>query len=167
MSTVKKRTTSRPRPPGILLLAGAALLSGSGCAGESEVSEQEYAVPGCYQFEQVEGDPALGLPWGVEFLDEPLEGWPALSDAFVARTWLTSDQVADHPFGYWTPVEGDSIRTGYPAGGGFDVRLAAPDEDGDLAGWGRAVGDAVAPDARPGPPPTRPVVARRVSCPTS
>lgn len=150
--------------PFVVFLAAALFVGG--CAAGGGSPETEPAVPGCYRFQEAEGDSALGLPWGIQLTDEPLEAWPALTDAFVARTWLTPDRSADHPFGYWRHADGDSIRTGYPAGGGFDLTLALPDETGEMAGWGRAVGDALAPNALADPPPPRPVTARRVSCPS-
>ena len=135
------------------------------CASAHSIPDDAATLTGCYRFEQPPGERELGLPWGVELLDETLEGWPAFPDAFRARSWLTREQSADHPFGYWMRVQGDSIRTGHPGGGGFDLVLAGPDDEGELIGLGRAVGDALRPDDPGAPPPSARVIARRVDCP--
>lgn len=142
----------------------AAALVGAACASAGARDGVDELV-GCYQFEVSADSRALGLPWGFELSDEPLEGWSALPDAREAVTRLTATRVADHPFGFWEPVPegGDSIRVGHPGGGGFLLVLAP--EGQDLLGRGRAVGDAVAPGQAAGERPERAVVARRVLCP--
>ena len=155
----------RARParslPGLLILT----LQLAGCAPSMARQAEAYAksVAGCYQFEPESAGAGLGLPWGIELREDPLEGWPGHEASRVARTWLTAETVADHPFGYWARSTVDSVRIGHPGGGGFDLMMA-PNE-GVLAGWGRAVGDVVLPQDPPGLPPWHPVSARRVACP--
>lgn len=120
-------------------------------------------IRGCYQFTESDEGAALGLPWGIQLLADSLTGWTGQRDAFVARTWLTPIQVADHPFGYWKAVSADSVRTGYPAGGGFELVLGYGGKA--LSGWGRAVGDAIPAGSSNDPPLRRAVHAVRVSCP--
>lgn len=156
----------KPSPRTLLafLVVGPVLVA---CASGKSAREEIEALSGCYRFEQPAGDRKLDLPWGLELLDEPLEGWPGLPEAFRARSWLTSVEPADHPFAYWMPVEGDSIRTGHPGGGGFDVVLTGPDDEGDLSGHGRPVGDALSPGDTGESPDSARVTARRVACPGS
>jgi hypothetical protein len=152
-----------PKKPAPAVLALLPLLAA--CASANAIPEEEPGLAGCFQFEQPAGERELGLPWGVELLDEALEGWPAFPDAFRARSWLTQEQSADHPFGYWIRLEGEYIRTGHPGGGGFDLVLAVPEGGTDLLGHGQAVGDALRPgDDGELPIPAR-VIARRVDCP--
>jgi len=130
-------------------------------------SPQAAALAGCYQFRWDAGARALGLPWGVVLLDEPLaEGWPLTASLEGVRRAVTATSPSgrdDHPFGFWRPTSADSVQIGHPAGGGFTLTLA-PDGP-DLVGQGRAVGDAVAPDQdRAGARQTHPVVAQRVLC---
>ncbi|MFN2324819.1 MAG: hypothetical protein ABR551_02945 [Gemmatimonadales bacterium] len=135
------------------------------CAPSPAQQAEAYAksVAGCYQFEPETGDARLGLPWGIELREEPLEGWPGHEASRLARTWLTAETVADHPFGYWARSAIDSMRTGHPGGGGLDLVLAWSEEG--LAGWGRAVGNVVLPEDPPGLRPRQPVRAHRVACP--
>lgn len=137
----------------------------AGCAPSlaQEAEAHAKSVTGCYQFEPEPAGARLGLPWGIELREELLEGWPGHEASRLARTWLTAETVADHPFGYWARSAVDSIRTGHPGGGGLDLMLAWNDEG--LTGWGRAVGDVVLPDDPPGLRPPHPVRARRVACP--
>lgn len=151
----------------VSLLCGLATLPIPACAhrGEASSAVREEGIIGCYRFtESDDGGGVPGLPWGIELLADSLTGWGAQAGAFVAHTWLAPDQVADHPFGYWRPISADSIRTGHPVGGGFDLVLGE-DEDGGLSGWGRAVGDALPVGAAGGAVPQKPVRAVRVVCP--
>lgn len=155
-----------------LLLVPGCASSGGGEGGEgAEGSETEAlaqaSLAGCYRFQETAGSDALGLPWGVVLEDEPLgEGWP-LMDRFEevhrARTLASETRRADHPFGYWRPIPGDSIEIGYPAGGG--VTLTVAPTEGGFAGRGRGAGDAMRPGETPGPRPARPVEAERTPCP--
>jgi hypothetical protein len=142
----------------VLLAAG-----GVACASASNEPADPDDLVGCWRFEETEESRSLGLPWGLQLTEAPLEGWPGLPDARTARTWITEAQPADHPFGYWAVQPADSIRVGYPAGGGIDLMLAP--RGPDLAGRGRAAGDALAPGDTGGPPPPRAVLAVRVDCP--
>jgi len=128
------------------------------------------SLAGCYQFRWDAGARALGLPWGVVLLDEPLaEGWPATASLEGVQRAVTATSPTgrdDHPFGFWRPTSADSVQIGHPGGGGFTLTLA-PDGP-DLVGQGRAVGDAVGPGSGPAGAGTRqahPVVAHRVLCP--
>lgn len=125
------------------------------------------AVAGCYQFRWDAGARALGLPWGLVLLDEPLgEGWLVARQFPAARRAETATSPTgreDHPFGYWRRTSGDSVEVGHPGGGAGFVLTLAP-EGRDLVGRGAAVGDALAPGQPPGPAAPRPVVAFRVVC---
>ena len=119
---------------------------------------------GCWYFEQDAEATALNLPWGVRLAGDALGGFPALAqrgDARVARTLEAAGEAAQ-PFGYWLPIEGDSIEIGYPAGGGLVLRVARGDTS--MQGSARAVGDVVAPGAAPRP--VRSVRLTRAQCPT-
>lgn len=155
----------RARPPRALPVLMMPWLLLAGCAPSLAQQAEAFArsVAGCYQFEPELGNTRLGLPWGIELREELLEGWPGHEASRLARTWLTAERVADHPFGYWARSVVDSIRVGHPGGGGFDLMLAWSGEG--LAGWGRAVGDVVLPEDPPGLRPQQPVRARRVACP--
>jgi hypothetical protein len=147
-----------------LALAGA--LCAATCAGAPERSAEPGAA-GCYQFERGTGARTLGLPWGMELADAPLDpGWPILARAPEARRALTANSPtarADHPFGYWLRAAGDTIEVGYPGpGAGIVLRLAPAGQD--LMGVGRAVGDAVPPGEPFGARAPAPVTARRVLC---
>ena len=60
----------------------------------------------------------LNLPWGVRLDSVELTGWPALDarGGGMRAATLTAEGAADHPFGYWMTIDGDSIEIGYPAG---------------------------------------------------
>src|SRR5690606_513664 len=131
------------------------------CAHYRSPPAEMATIVGCYRFTEADGAP--GLPWGIELLPDSLTGWDAQADAVVARTWRTPGSAADHPVGYWKPLAADSIRTGYPAGGGIDLVLGRG--DGVLSGRGRAVGDAVPVGGSFEPRPPHLVRAVRVGCP--
>ncbi|HSJ26386.1 MAG TPA: hypothetical protein VK929_17025 [Longimicrobiales bacterium] len=141
----------RRRIPTLCLVAAAlAVLTASGCA--STAVSQADVLPGCYYFEQTDVARSLNLPWGVELLEDSLEGWPAISqlpDVRQAVTLVGPAERAGFPFGYWRTVAEDSVEIGYPAGGGLVLALAVqpPATAGGLpaglAGTARAVGDAV------------------------
>jgi hypothetical protein len=132
-----------------------------GCASLADQPSGDLA--GCYQFRYDEGAKALGLPWGIVLLDQPIEpGWlvgTRFEGVMKAETATSATGRADHPFGYWRMV-GDSLEIGHPSGfTGYTVTLLP--EGRDLVGAGRAIGDA----GRPGETrPTLPVTANRVVC---
>lgn len=141
----------------------AALLLASACASTGSANAPE-RLAGCYYFLQDATAESLRLPWGVRLVDEPLDGWPALQQLEGVRlaTTLTPEGDEDHPFGYWRPLEGDSVQIGYPAGGGLSLRLMPEPDLAHLEGIARPVGD-VRPldgDAAPGPTPVRLMRAR-------
>lgn len=133
--------------------AGAAGLTvlAAACASAGQGSDSAVA-PGCYYFEQDDVARQLQLPWGIRLLEGPLEGWPAVQQYEGARlaTTLTGQDEADHPFGYWRPLDGDSILVGYPAGGGLSLRLVS--DSGRMTGTARPVGDATLEAQRPSYP---------------
>jgi hypothetical protein len=153
----RKRTLSTVAIPAAL--AGLALAGA--CASTSE--EPRRTVPGCYYFAQDSVFRELRLPWGVRLEETLLQGWPGL-EARGARkaTTLTGTEEVDYPFGYWISTAPDSVKIGYPAGGGLVLDLAIR-EDRGLAGTARPVGDVL----RPGDPAprTRPVELMWARCP--
>lgn len=158
---VRTRTIAGAVGVGVVVVAALAACASAG-EGDDAMGDAARPVAGCYQFRWDEGARALGLPWGFELTDEPLEGWPNLEDARSALTRPTGDTTADHPFGFWRPVAGDSITLGHPGGGGFALTLA-PEGD-DLVGSGRSTGDLVAPGETPATA-RHAVTALRVVCP--
>ena len=147
----------------IALLVLLATVSACASVGESPAT----AEAGCYQFRWDAGAKALGLPWGVVLLDEPLDStWAvARSDTSAKKALTASSETArtDVPFGYWRRTAADSIEVGHPGGpGGFTLVLAPSGED--LIGRGAAVGDVLRPGEAPGARPSHPVVAQRVLC---
>lgn len=125
------------------LHAAAAILAilGAACASTGQAADPA-DLAGCYYFEQDAVFQELQLPWGFRLLDQPLEGWPALQqleDVRVATTLTGRDEV-DHPFGYWRPLAGDSLLVGYPAGGGFSLRIEL--DANEMTGSILPVGDA-------------------------
>jgi hypothetical protein len=145
-------------------LAIAAALSAAAawaCGGAPEQPDPRHVI-GCHFFVQDDAAAALGLPWGVRLLDQPLEGWPNLADTGARlATTLTGQDERDHPFGYWIRTADDSVRIGYPAGGGIVLDLAL--ENGAFEGVARPVGDLLQPPAAlpdRSPRPVRMVWAR-------
>jgi hypothetical protein len=115
------------------------------CGGAPEQPDPRHVI-GCHFFVQDDVAEALGLPWGVRLLDQPLEGWPNLAGTGARRaTTLTGWDEMDHPFAYWVRTAEDSIRIGYPAGGGLVLDLAL--ENGAFEGRARPVGDILEPPA--------------------
>ena len=126
----------------IPVLAAVALMAGA-CASTGQ-SADPAELAGCYYFDQDDVARDLRLPWGVRLQGQTLsvEAWPAvgqLEGARVAST-LNVPAEADHPFGYWRPLAGDSILVGYPGGGGLSLRLGRV-TDG-LGGTAHPLGDA-------------------------
>lgn len=146
-----------------LLVPAVLLAAAAGCATTQEAADPAGEVAGCYQFTRNDGARELGLPWGFELLDAPLQGWGNLPDAHAARTRVTEREVRDHPFAYWRWTEADSVQVGHPGGGGFSLTLGP--EGQDLVGSARAVGDIVLPGESSEPREARRVVARKVLCP--
>jgi hypothetical protein len=140
----------------------AAATLAAACLSIAEGRGPGYA--GCYQFYRDEGARVLGLPWGLELLDEPLAGgWMVtmrFPDVMKALTATSPTAREDHPIGYWREIPGDSIELGHPGGGGGYTLLLTLDGQ-DLVGRATAVGDAGAPGQ---PRPTRAVTAYRVLC---
>jgi hypothetical protein len=146
---------------GLVLLATACASAGS---------RDAVADAGCYQFRWDAGAKALGLPWGVVLLDEPLESsWPVSRRDPSAKKALTATSEsgrADAPFGYWLLTSSDSVEIGHPGGlGGFSIRLGRSGED--LVGRGSPVGDVLRPGETPGPRPAQQIVAQKVLCSAS
>jgi hypothetical protein len=136
---------------------------GGACASSPEGGGTVGDLTGCYQFERTAEARELGLPWGFELLGGALSEWPNLPEGRRARTRVTAERTADHPFAFWRPVAGDSIQVGHPGGGGFALSLV---RDGRvLRGTARAVGDAVRFGESFQPRDPRPVVAWKVVCP--
>lgn len=147
------------------MACGLAALLASACAS---LAEPQSDWVGCYQFRWDESARTLGLPWGFELLDEPLEeGWPISASYEGVRRALTATSPTgreDHPFGYWRVTAEDSVEVGYPAGGaGFSLELGREGRQ-DLAGTAEPVGDVLQPGAPAGRPAPRPVLAYRVLC---
>lgn len=144
----------------VLLVAGIGLAAA--CAS-APPGASAHDPTGCWYFERDDAARALNLPWGVRLTADTLTGWPAIERRGGARraATLTPDGDADHPFGYWMALPGDSIEIGYPGGGGLLLRLAA----GDVAmtGEAHALGDVLAPGAPPRP--VRTVRLARAQCP--
>lgn len=168
--------TSRPtadgpgRPPrgpaaGFVAVAAASVLLG--CAAVLGSGPDPETLAGCYRFERNAGAEELRLPWGLLLRAEPLEeGWPLMErfdDVYTALTLESASRWIDHPFGYWRPVEGDSLQVGHPGGGGI-VLVLAPREDGGLTGRGRDAGDAVRPGEDPSQRTSRSVRLDVVEC---
>lgn len=152
------RTVSRA----FLGAAGIALVVTSACAS-SPGKQQAAEIVGCWYFVHDDAARDLRLPWGVRLTDEELQGWPALQQLEGVRraATLTPSGDADHPFGYWRPLPGDSLLMGYPAGGGLSVRLEV--EPSRLVGTARPVGDAR--PLNPRPAEERAVSLTRARCP--
>lgn len=134
---------------GMPALAALALVAGA-CASTGQNADPA-ELAGCYYFDQDDVARDLRLPWGFRLQGRSLsaEAWPAvgqLEGARVAST-LNARAEADHPFGHWQPLAGDSILVGYPGGGGLSLRLA-PVTDG-LGGTAHPVGDATLARDRP------------------
>ena len=143
-----KRTIARAVP-----LAALALLA---CRAQSP---DPVSPVGCWYFDRDAAATTLNLPWGVRLDSVELTGWPALDarGGGMRAATLTAEGTADHPFGYWMTIDGDSIEIGYPAGGGLVLRLA-PGETA-MTGTARDVGD-VRPSAA-----TPAVRLTRAQCP--
>ena len=127
----------------------AMLFAVGGCATTGQTPEGA-VDPGCYYFDQQsQGARELRLPWGVRLMEQPLEGWPALAalEGVRTATTLTGTAEQNHPFGYWRPMEADTLLVGYPGGGGVSLHLV-PSEDG-LEGIARPLGDATLAAERP------------------
>lgn len=145
--------------PGLIPILVAASCASSG--GLPAVQD----LAGCYYFERDAGAEEMRLPWGIRLREASLVGWPAMSAREGVReaTTLTGRSEDDHPFGYWTLSQGDSLEVGYPGGGGLVLRVTV--DDHDLSGTVRAVGDV----RRPGEPrtarPDRPVRLIWARCP--
>lgn len=156
-----------PRGPAAGLAAVAAASILLGCAAVLGSGPDPGTLAGCYRFERNPGAEELRLPWGLLVRAEPLEeGWPLMErfdDVYAALTLESASRWIDHPFGYWRPVEGDSLQVGHPGGGGI-VLVLAPREDGGLAGRGRDAGDAVRPGEDPGQRTSRAVRLDVVEC---
>lgn len=133
--------TPAPNPYGLgLRLALLAVLGISACASSPGNSRSGDLV-GCFYFQQ-DTTGEIRLPWGIRLLPDSLQGFPAMASYEGVRqaATLTPEGDADHPFGHWRPLAGDSIHVGYPGGGGISLRLATrPDT---LSGTARGVGDA-------------------------
>lgn len=146
--------------------AGGSGDAGGGGADETTEAADRTGLPGCYRFRSDASSEALNLPWGVVLDDEPLgDAWPLMArfdDVRRARTATSPTGRADHPFGYWRPVAGDSVEIAHPGGGGLVLTMAPV--AGGLEGRGRAAGDVLEPGETPGPRPSRPVSAERVEC---
>jgi hypothetical protein len=146
-----------------LLLAAACCLSAWTCATTPAPSADD--LTGCYYFERGVAADTLHLPWGVQLLPDSLEGWPAIQQlpgVRRARTLVDAERTHSHPFGYWRPLEADSVEIGYPGGGGLVLVLGVGEVQ--LTGTARAVGDVV----RPGGQPTRAqpgITLARAACP--
>lgn len=164
---------TRPRVPPFAPLVLLALAAG-GCVGSPPPGSVE-ALLGCWRFERDEVARELRLPWGVHLLDRPLEGWPAmeeLEDTRAATSLTESAEARDYPFGYWRLVAaGDSVRLGYPGGGGLVADLGitptGSDPEGSLDGTVRGVGDVAPLDAPVERDVRRTVLLTRVGCPES
>jgi hypothetical protein len=144
----------------LLLCAGLA----GGCVSTPGLSPGE--VTGCYYFERDEVAQSLHLPWGVRLQEDSLTGWPAWDRQPGVRRAVTLvgvGQTAAHPFGYWRPLDGDSLEVGYPAGGGLVLRLAV--EPPGLTGSARPVGDVLPPSGQRPQPVTYPVALLHARCP--
>jgi hypothetical protein len=103
----------------------------------------------------------MGLPWGFELLDAPLE--TAGDGAFQAVTRASATRRADTPFNVWRPIEGERVRLGYaPAGGA--LTLTVHREGDQLVGMVQSIGDALEPGQDPGPRPPEFIRAWKVVC---
>jgi hypothetical protein len=146
-----------------LVLCCAGVAAGA-CVSTPEAQLGELA--GCYYFERDAAAEDLRLPWGVHFLPESLQGWPAWEEHPGVRSAVTlvnETEARAFPFGYWRPLGGDSLEVGHPGGGGLILRLAV--EPGRLEGTVRPVGDVLRP---PGDLPAhspQPVALRLARCP--
>lgn len=136
----------------------------SACASTPDPAPDDLA--GCYYFEPGEVAQRLRLPWGVRVLADTVDGWPALEQRAGARravTLVAPGDEAAHPFGYWLPLDGDSVEIGYPAGGGLVLTLTAGPTH--LTGTVTPVGDALPPGAADPRPRSEPVSLLRARCP--
>jgi hypothetical protein len=141
-----------------------AVLVISACASTPDPAPDDLA--GCYYFEPGEAAQSLRLPWGVRLLADTVDGWPALEQRAGVRqamTLVAPGEEAGHPFGYWLPLDGDSVEIGYPAGGGLLLTLAVGPTH--LAGTVTPVGDALPPGAADPRPRSEPVSLLRARCP--
>lgn len=143
----------------IALALSLAVAGSVACASTPGASSQ--ALVGCFYFQQDDAARDLGLPWGVELTGDSLTGWPSLDqqpETYVATTLRGPDETRDFPFGYWQSQPGDSVRIGYPGGGGLVLELTGSDDE--LSGIARPVGDAGL-----GPRESHPVSLQRARCP--
>lgn len=133
-------------------------LLAAGCASTPDTAAAQ--LHGCWYFEPGSGAAGLGLPWGVELTDQPLEGWPAFQerDSRVAVTLVGPEDQRDFPFGYWEAPAPDSVRIGAPGGGGWTLNLEL--RDSTLVGTARSTGDAGL-----GARPSHSVTLIRARCP--
>jgi hypothetical protein len=133
-------TTADHRLVPALLLA--ALVPATGACAASLARPDPNPLMGCHYFIRDADAEGLGLPWGIQLYDEPLEGWPALQQRGDVRraATLTGDGREAFPFGYWLAPARDSLEIGYPAGGGLILRLVVGDR---VTGAATPVGDAI------------------------
>ena len=115
---------------------------------------------GCWYFARDAAAAAFNLPWGIRLDSAELTGWPTLDARGGGRAAVTlkAEGPADHPFGYWRELDGDSIEVGYPAGGGIALRLARGELE--MSGSARDLGDVNPSAARPA------VRLTRAQCPS-
>lgn len=142
----------------------AAILLASACASTPEPEPD--VVDGCYYFERGAVAERLRLPWGVRLTPDTLTGWPAIQQRPGVRratTLVGPGQDAAQPFGYWVPLDRDSLEIGYPAGGGLLLVVATGPTH--LTGTIRPVGDALPPGAVEDDPRAEPVSLVRARCP--
>ena len=155
-----------PRARTVLLLVAAAGAAAA-CATNGTGSPAS-SLPGCYFFVDEAGRAVGGnLPWGVELLDAPLEGWPGLADRGARRAvTLTPAGTEDHPFGYWLPsTAGDTLTLGYPGMGRYHVELTVSTDGRILTGTATPVGDARPMGGRDVRMEGRPVRLTQARCP--
>jgi len=114
----------------------------------------------CWTFVQNDGARILGLPWGVELLDAPLEGWP-IEGARSAVDLRAGAVRGDADILFWLETEFAWIRVGYAGLGPWSLDLQPEGEA--LVGVGRSTGDAILPISTPAPAEYR-IVAVAVPC---
>lgn len=149
------------RDLGITVLALACMTLAS-CQAQRANQPAGRPLAGCYQFERDEGARALGLPWGVTLEMEELAGYPNLSGARRAVTMVDAERTASNPFNYWAVTDSGTVRIGVAPGGGISLDLLP--SNGELHGFGRALGDAMPPAANDPARGPFPVTAHRVVC---
>lgn len=123
-------------------------------------------LAGCYYFERDTVAERLRLPWGIRLQSDTLTGWPAIQQLAGVRrasTLVGPGEEQSFPFGYWRPLNADSLEIGYPAGGGLVLELAVASER--LVGTARAVGDVLPPPGQTVEPPRDPVLLLYARCP--